>query len=155
MDTFTAFPDFKIETKSFFTSDDHVCIEAVMSGTHMGNFPGLPPATVKSFSVRGAHICELRGGKAMRVTDYYDGASLMRQLGLLPSPPGAIIIGFTEKECDALQVARSVNRGTLVTTKGPTNPCTRTGTLLCSVPAGEGYVSQPEQDRAPPVRSAM
>jgi len=87
MEVFKAFPDFKVETKSFFASGDHVCIEVVISGTYMGNIPGFPPANGKSFSVRAAHICELRGGKAMRVTDYYDMASLMRQLDLLPSPP--------------------------------------------------------------------
>lgn len=87
MDGLKAFPDLKVETKSFFASGDHVCIEGVMSGTYMGDIPGLPPANGKSFSVRGAHICELRGGKAMRVTDYYDMASVNRQLGLLPSPP--------------------------------------------------------------------
>jgi steroid delta-isomerase-like uncharacterized protein len=90
MDCFTAFPDFKVEKKSFFASGDHVCSESVMSGTYLGSLPllGWPPANGKSFSVRVAHICELRGGKAMRVTDYYDGASVGRQLGLLPSPPG-------------------------------------------------------------------
>ena len=85
-DNFTAFPDFRVGLKSCFTSGDHVCIESVISGTHKGDIPGLPPATGKAFSVRCAHICELREGKAFRVTDYYDMASIMRQLGLLPSP---------------------------------------------------------------------
>jgi steroid delta-isomerase-like uncharacterized protein len=84
---FIAFPDFKVEIKSFFASPDHVCIENVLTGTHMGNIPGLPPATGKSLSDRGAPICELREGKAIRASDYYDMASVMRQLGLLPSPP--------------------------------------------------------------------
>ena len=82
---FTAVPDFKIETKSFFASNDQICIEAVISGTHEGNFPGFPPATGKSFAVKQAHIVRLRNDKAIRVTDYYDMASLMRQLGLLPA----------------------------------------------------------------------
>jgi steroid delta-isomerase-like uncharacterized protein len=84
---FTAFPDFKIETKSLFASGNRVCIEGIISGTHKGNIPGFPPATGKMFSVRAAHICELRGDKAFRVTDYYDLASVMRQLGLLPPTP--------------------------------------------------------------------
>jgi steroid delta-isomerase-like uncharacterized protein len=87
MNVFAAFPDVKIETKSFFVSGNHMCIEAVISGTYLGNIPGSPPANGKSFSVRCAHICELHGGKATRVTDYYDMASVMRQLDLLPSPP--------------------------------------------------------------------
>jgi steroid delta-isomerase-like uncharacterized protein len=86
-DIFISFPDFKIEVQSFFASSDHVCIESLLSGTHTGNIPGFPPATGKSFSVRGAHICQLREGKACRVSDYYDMASVMRQLGMLPPPP--------------------------------------------------------------------
>ncbi len=80
---FTAFPDFKIEIKSFFASNEQICIEAVISGTYEGNFPEFPPATGKSFAVKQAHIVRLRNDKAIRVTDYYDMASLMKQLGLL------------------------------------------------------------------------
>ncbi len=85
INVFTAFPDFKIERKSFFASSDQICIEGVISGTHEGNFPGFPPATGKSFAVKSAHIVKLHNDKAIRVTDYYDMASLMRQLGLLPA----------------------------------------------------------------------
>jgi steroid delta-isomerase-like uncharacterized protein len=85
--TVKIFPDFKYDIESFFFSGDHVCMEFVMSGTYMGDIPGLPPANGKSFSLRAAHICELRGGKAMRVTDYYDKVSLMQQLEILPSSP--------------------------------------------------------------------
>ena len=46
-DTFAAFPDFKVETKSFFASGDRVCIESVMSGSYMADIPGLPPANGK------------------------------------------------------------------------------------------------------------
>lgn len=86
-DAYTAFPDFKVELKSCFTSGDRVCMESVFSGTHRGNIPGLPPPTGRAFSVRCAHICELREGKAFRVADYYDMASMLRQLGVLPSSP--------------------------------------------------------------------
>ena len=82
-----AFPDFKVETKSFFCSGNQVCMEAVMTGTYKADIPGLPPANGKAFSVRGAHICQLREGKAFRVTDYYNMVAVMRQLGMLPSPP--------------------------------------------------------------------
>jgi steroid delta-isomerase-like uncharacterized protein len=81
-------PNLKVEMKSFFASGDHLCIQVVLSGTQTGNVPGLPPATGKSFSVRCAHIIELQGDKAGRATDYYDWTTVMRQLGLLPPPPG-------------------------------------------------------------------
>jgi steroid delta-isomerase-like uncharacterized protein len=83
---FASFPDFKIEIKSFFFSADRVCIESILSGTNTESVPGFPPPTGKAFSVRGAHICELQGDKASRVTDYYNLATIMQQLGHLPSP---------------------------------------------------------------------
>jgi steroid delta-isomerase-like uncharacterized protein len=85
---FTAIPDFKVEIRSVFTSGSQVCIEGVLSGTHTGNSPNLPPPTGKTFSVRGAHICELRGNRASRVTDYYNRVTMLRQLGVLSPAPG-------------------------------------------------------------------
>jgi len=69
----TTIPDLKVVAKSFFVSGNKVCIEGILSGTYRGN---IPPAVGKTFSVRCAHICELRDGKAFRVTDYYDRASI-------------------------------------------------------------------------------
>ena len=82
---FTNLPDFRIGAKSSFASGDHVCIEWIMSGTS-GNFPGMP-ATNKSYSVPRVAVIELKEGKAKRETDYYDGATLMQQLGILPASP--------------------------------------------------------------------
>jgi steroid delta-isomerase-like uncharacterized protein len=56
-----------------------------MSGTHAGDFPGMP-ATGKRLSVRGSTILELEAGKIRRESDYWDAATFMRQVGLLPSP---------------------------------------------------------------------
>jgi steroid delta-isomerase-like uncharacterized protein len=55
-----------------------------MSGTHKGDFPGMP-ATGKRFSIRGVTILELEAGRIRRNADYWDAASVMRQVGLLPS----------------------------------------------------------------------
>jgi steroid delta-isomerase-like uncharacterized protein len=81
-----AFPDFKVETKSFFYSGNQICIEGVMTATYKADIPGLPPANGKAYSVRAAHICQLREGKAFRVTDYYNLMAVMTQLGMLPAP---------------------------------------------------------------------
>jgi hypothetical protein len=44
------------------------------------------PATGKRFSsVRGAAILELGAGKIRRESDYWDAATFMKQVGLLPS----------------------------------------------------------------------
>lgn len=78
---FAGSTDFRVENKSFFVSDNHICSEWVMSGTHNGNWPGVP-ATGRTFSVRGISVSELAGDKIKQNADYYDGASFMRQLGL-------------------------------------------------------------------------
>ncbi len=82
---FAAVPDFKYELISRFAASHWAAIEWVMSGTHQGDFPGMP-ATGKRFSlVRGATILELEGGKIRRESDYWDAATFMKQVGLLPS----------------------------------------------------------------------
>ena len=81
---FAAMPDLKTELKSSFNSGDWAATEWIMSGTYSNNFPGIPPATGKSFSVRGATIMELRNGKIHRVSDYWNFASFLQQVGLMP-----------------------------------------------------------------------
>jgi hypothetical protein len=44
------------------------------------------PATGKRFSaVRGATVIALQGAKIRRCADYWDAATFMRQVGLLPA----------------------------------------------------------------------
>jgi steroid delta-isomerase-like uncharacterized protein len=78
---FDAIPDFKLDVKSLFVSDDWAACEWVMSGTQTGSAPDLP-ATGKSFSVRGSTIVQLRDGKIARNTYYWDLATFLRQLGV-------------------------------------------------------------------------
>jgi steroid delta-isomerase-like uncharacterized protein len=84
--TFAAFPDFKIQLTSRFIAGDWRASEWIMSGTQAGDLPGIP-ATGKSFSVRGASIIELRGGKIRRNSDYWNMASFLQQIGLMPAAP--------------------------------------------------------------------
>ncbi|MEX2139333.1 MAG: ester cyclase [Pirellulales bacterium] len=82
---FAAVPDFKIELTRSFAAEKWAAIEWVMSGTHQGDFPGMP-ATGKCFSsVCGSSILELDSEKIRRESDYWDAASFMRQVGMLPS----------------------------------------------------------------------
>jgi steroid delta-isomerase-like uncharacterized protein len=81
---FAGIPDFKIELTARFAAGMSAGMEWIMSGTHKGDFPGMP-ATGKRFSVRGVTIIELHGGKIRRNSDYWDAASVMKQVGLLPS----------------------------------------------------------------------
>ena len=82
---FAGVPDFQIEMTARFVAGNWAAMEWVMSGTHQGDMPGMP-ATGKRFSaIRGATICELQGGKIQRCSDYWDAATFMKQVGLLPA----------------------------------------------------------------------
>ena len=85
--TFTEFPDFKLEMKSAFNAGDRGAGEWVMSGTFAhSNMPGVT-ATGKKFSIPGATINKFSGGKISRVTNYWNLAAFLQQVGLMPPPP--------------------------------------------------------------------
>ena len=75
----TAAPDFKLEPKSWVTSDKSFALEMVFTGTQKGDLPSLP-ATGKSFSIRGCSFGEFENGKIKGRRDYWDSASLAKQL---------------------------------------------------------------------------
>jgi steroid delta-isomerase-like uncharacterized protein len=81
---FHVFPDFKIELTSQFSAGNQAVAEWLLSGTHRGDFPGLP-ATNKPVLVRGASVFELADNQLKRCSDYFDMASALRQVGVLPS----------------------------------------------------------------------
>ena len=81
---FAAVPDFKYEPTSRFATSRWAAIEWVMSGTHQGDFPGIPATGKRFSSVRGSTILELEAGKIRRESDYWDAATLMKQVGILP-----------------------------------------------------------------------
>jgi steroid delta-isomerase-like uncharacterized protein len=82
---FAAVPDFKYGLTSRFATSQWAVIEWVMSGTHKGDFPGIPATGKRFSSVRGSTILELEAGKIRRESDYWDAATFMRQVVLLPS----------------------------------------------------------------------
>lgn len=81
-DFFANVPDLKLEVVTSSSMGNHGSVEWVFSGTDVGLYK-----TRKKFSVRGASVYELRGGKFSGNRDYYDSASMMRQLGVLPKAP--------------------------------------------------------------------
>ena len=82
---FAAVPDFKYGLTSRFAGSQWAVIEWVMSGTHKGDLPGMPATGKRFSSVRGSSILELEAGKIRRESDYWDAATFMKQVGLLPS----------------------------------------------------------------------
>jgi steroid delta-isomerase-like uncharacterized protein len=64
-----------------FATDDRVVCRWRTSGTHEGDFNGLPP-TGKRIEWMGISIWEFEDGKARRGWIMQDVASLMRQIGV-------------------------------------------------------------------------
>ena len=81
---FSGFPDVTFELRSSFANGTSGSAEWVMRGTHKGDLPGMP-ATGKHVDVRGASVLEFAGDKIRRCSDYWDMATFLRQLGLMPS----------------------------------------------------------------------
>jgi steroid delta-isomerase-like uncharacterized protein len=77
--TFRLSPDITFEVNSTRVSNGHGVAEVTMHGTDKEFLK-----TGKTFSVRGVSVFEIRGGKISRDRDYYDVATIMRQVGLLP-----------------------------------------------------------------------
>ena len=76
---FQAFPDFHVETKRTYHSDDALIMELEMSGTHKGPLGELPPSGRK-MRVPLVAICVFEADRLICEKIYYDMATLMRQL---------------------------------------------------------------------------
>ena len=78
---FSAFPDFHVVLDDQFATDDRVVCRWRQSGTHEGEFFGIP-ATGKQIEFIGISLWEFENNKARRGWAMLDVASLMQQLGL-------------------------------------------------------------------------
>lgn len=78
---FTAFPDCTAEILNIFSGEDQVLAEVRWKGTHKNDFRGTP-ATGKLVDINIAYIFKIREGKIKKITEYYDGATVARQMGL-------------------------------------------------------------------------
>jgi steroid delta-isomerase-like uncharacterized protein len=79
---FTAVPDLKVELVDNFPpalKGGHGTIEWIYSGTDVELYQ-----TGNQFAVRGVSVIDVEGEKISRNSDYYDLATILRQLGLLP-----------------------------------------------------------------------
>jgi steroid delta-isomerase-like uncharacterized protein len=74
-----ATPDFRIEPKSWITNDRFFAYEWILTATQKGDLPGIP-ASEKHFSIRGCSFGEFENGKLKGRRDYWDYASLKKQL---------------------------------------------------------------------------
>ena len=76
-----AFPDFRATVEEMLEDGDKVITRARFSGTHQGEFMGIP-ATGNAFDVAVIDIVEFRDGKAVAHWGVMDQAGMMQQLGV-------------------------------------------------------------------------
>ncbi len=73
-------PDLELKLERADIHGGHGTIEWTFRGTDKEVFK-----TGKKFSVRGVSVIDMRDGKIVRNVDFYDVATIMRQVGLLPT----------------------------------------------------------------------
>ncbi len=88
-----ACPDANVEIVEMIAGEgDAVTVEFVGRGTHEGPMfsPGgdIPP-TGRSLEMRYCEVFRMRDGKIASARLYYDAATLLGQMGLMPQPEGA------------------------------------------------------------------
>jgi steroid delta-isomerase-like uncharacterized protein len=83
-----AFPDQWWRIDDLIAEGDKVVARTTMTGTHLGDFFGIPP-TGRSVTLTGVHIMRVADGKIAEHWGNNDDLGLMRQLGALPEPAHA------------------------------------------------------------------
>jgi steroid delta-isomerase-like uncharacterized protein len=84
----TAFPDQWWQIEDLIAEGDKVVARTTMTGTHLGDFFGIPP-TGRSVTLTGVHVMRVADGKIVEHWGTNDDLGLMRQLGAIPEPAHA------------------------------------------------------------------
>jgi steroid delta-isomerase-like uncharacterized protein len=77
---FEGVPDLELKLVRASIRNGHGTIEWTFTGTDKGVYK-----TGKKFTVRGVSVVDVRDGKISRSLDFYDSATIMRQVGVLPA----------------------------------------------------------------------
>lgn len=83
-----AFPDQRNEIHALRHADDAVIVEFDLMGTHRGAFLGVPP-TGRAFTCRMLALFLFDRDRIVCERVYFDSATILRQLGIVPDPAGA------------------------------------------------------------------
>jgi len=82
---FSAFPDNHFTIDDMVVEGDKATVRWTMTGTHKGEFMGIPP-TNKKVTIWAISIDRWAGGKFVETWERLDTLGLMQQLGLVPKP---------------------------------------------------------------------
>ncbi len=80
---FSAFPDLHFDIEQIFASGDYVTLRWRATGTHQGEWAGIP-ATNRPGELHGCTVREIRNGKSFHEWTYWDTGRMMQQMGVLP-----------------------------------------------------------------------
>jgi steroid delta-isomerase-like uncharacterized protein len=81
----SAFPDFQVTIDDVIAEGEKVVVRSTWSGTHKGEFMGIPPSG-KSVSFGVYDTIRIAGGKVVEHWGQMDNMTLMQQLGVVPAP---------------------------------------------------------------------
>jgi steroid delta-isomerase-like uncharacterized protein len=81
------FPDLEYVFEDLIAEGDLVFGRGVISGTHKGDFMGVP-ATGKKIRWTGTRLFRLQNGQVMEGWINVDMMGMMQQMGVIPAPPG-------------------------------------------------------------------
>lgn len=79
-----AFPDLHVTIEDLIEEDDKVVARNTVTGTHQGEYMGLP-GTGKSITYNEIFIVRFEDGRIAETWGVVDVLAQMRQLGLVPS----------------------------------------------------------------------
>jgi steroid delta-isomerase-like uncharacterized protein len=83
-----AFPDMEIRIEEQIAEGDKVVTRWSASGTHQGDFMGIP-ATGRQGGATGITIDRIQNGKVVETVTNWDILGLLQQLGAIPEPAKA------------------------------------------------------------------
>jgi steroid delta-isomerase-like uncharacterized protein len=85
----TAMSDCKVEVLNVVVGEEWTAVECIGRGTHTGSLRGPQgsiPATQKKLELKFCEVLRLHDGLVTEGRVYFDAATLMRQLGVMPTP---------------------------------------------------------------------
>jgi len=79
-----AFPDLHVTVEDLIEAGDKVVCRNTVTGTHQGEYRGLPP-TGRSVTYKEIFIFRFAGGRIAEIWGVVDVFSQMKQLGMIPA----------------------------------------------------------------------
>ncbi len=76
----SAFPDLAIAVEHMVADEDNISLAYTVTGTHQGNFLGIP-ATGKKIKARGMQIARFESGKIVERWGSSDELGILKQIG--------------------------------------------------------------------------